>query len=59
MVTGIRLKAQQIAQDALNQYGDKIEVVFCNNDAMALGASTGNRGSRTVTVNEDIYLSRR
>ena len=31
-------KAQQIAQDALTQYGDKIEVVFCNNDAMALGA---------------------
>ena len=31
-------KAQQIAQDALNQYGDKIEVIFCNNDAMALGA---------------------
>ncbi len=31
-------KAQQIAQDALTQYGDKIEVIFCNNDAMALGA---------------------
>ncbi|MFR5732698.1 MAG: substrate-binding domain-containing protein [Clostridium sp.] len=35
---GSRQRAQQIAQDALNQYGDKIEVVFCNNDAMALGA---------------------
>ena len=31
-------KGQQIVQDALTQYGDDVEVVFCNNDAMALGA---------------------
>ena len=30
--------AQQDVANALSQYGDKIEVVFCNNDAMALGA---------------------
>ena len=28
--------AQQDVANALSQYGDKIEVVFCNNDAMAL-----------------------
>jgi len=30
--------AQQDVANALAQYGEKIEVVFCNNDAMALGA---------------------
>ncbi|WP_432627630.1 galactose ABC transporter substrate-binding protein [Brotaphodocola sp.] len=48
-------KAQQIAQDALNQYGDKIEVIFCNNDAMALGALQAIEAAGR-TVNEDIYL---
>ena len=48
-------KAQQIAQDALNQYGDKIEVVFCNNDAMALGALQAIDAAGRK-VNEDIYL---
>lgn len=48
-------KAQQIAQDALNQYGDQIEVIFCNNDAMALGALQSIEAAGR-TVNEDIYL---
>ena len=48
-------KGQQIAQDALNQYGDKIEVIFCNNDAMALGALQAIEAAGR-TVNEDIYL---
>ena len=48
-------KAQQIAQDALTQFGDQIEVVFCNNDAMALGALQAIE-SAGRTVNEDIYL---
>ena len=48
-------KAQQIAQDALTQFGDQIEVVFCNNDAMALGALQAIEAAGR-TVNEDIYL---
>ena len=48
-------KAQQIAQDALNQYGDKIEVIFCNNDAMARGALQAIEAAGRK-VNEDIYL---
>lgn len=48
-------KAQQIAQDALTQYGDQIEVIFCNNDAMALGALQAIEGAGRK-VNEDIYL---
>ena len=48
-------KAQQIVANALGQYGDDIEVVFCNNDAMALGALQAIQ-SAGRTVNEDIYL---
>jgi methyl-galactoside transport system substrate-binding protein len=48
-------KAQQIAQDALTQHGDKIEVIFCNNDAMALGALQSIEAAGRK-VNEDIYL---
>lgn len=48
-------KAQQIAQDALTQYGDQIEVIFCNNDAMALGALQAIEAAGR-TVNKDIYL---
>ena len=31
-------QAQQIVANALGQYGNDVEVVFCNNDAMAMGA---------------------
>lgn len=48
-------KAQQIAQDALTQYGDQIEVIFCNNDAMALGALQAIEAAGR-TVDKDIYL---
>ena len=48
-------KGQQITQDALTQFGDKIEVVFCNNDAMALGALQAIDAAGRK-VNEDIYL---
>ena len=48
-------KGQQIVQDALTQYGDKVEVVFCNNDAMALGALQAIEAAGR-NVNEDIYL---
>ena len=48
-------KGQQIAQDALTQYGKDIEVIFCNNDAMALGALQAiNAAGRKV--GEDIYI---
>lgn len=48
-------KGQQITQDALTQFGDKVEVVFCNNDAMALGALQAIQAAGR-TVNKDIYL---
>ena len=47
--------AQQDVANALSQYGDKIEVVFCNNDAMALGALQAIEAAGRK-VNEDIYL---
>ena len=39
----------------LSQYGDDVEVVFCNNDAMALGALQAIEAAGR-TVGEDIYL---
>ena len=48
-------KGQQIVQDALTQYGDDVEVVFCNNDAMALGALQAIQAAGR-TVGKDIYL---
>ena len=48
-------KGQQIVQDALTQFGDKIEVVFCNNDALARGALQAIDAAGRK-VNEDIYL---
>ena len=48
-------KGQQITQDALTQFGDQVEVVFCNNDAMALGAKQAIEAAGRV-INEDIYL---
>ena len=48
-------KGQQITQDALTQFGDQVEVVFFNNDAMALGAKQAIEAAGRV-VNEDIYL---
>ena len=48
-------KGQEIVAAALTQYGDKIEVVFCNNDAMALGAAAAIEAAGRK-VGEDIYL---
>lgn len=48
-------KGQEIVAAALTQYGDEIEVVFCNNDAMALGAYQAIEANGRV-VGEDIYL---
>ncbi|MBR2676348.1 MAG: galactose ABC transporter substrate-binding protein [Solobacterium sp.] len=48
-------KGQEITANALSQYGDKIEVVFCNNDAMALGAAAAITAAGRK-VGENIYL---
>ena len=48
-------QAQQIVANALGQYGNDVEVVFCNNDAMALGALQAIE-SAGRTVGKDIYL---
>ena len=47
--------AQQDVANALAQYGEKIEVVFCNNDAMALGALQSLQQAGR-TVGKDVYL---
>ena len=48
-------KGQELCANALTKYGDAVEVVFCNNDAMALGAATAIVTAGR-TVGEDIYL---
>lgn len=48
-------KGQEIVAQALTQHGDKVEVVFCNNDAMALGAYQAIE-SAGRKVGTDIYL---
>ena len=48
-------KGQEIAATALSQHGDKVEVIFCNNDGMALGAAAAIEAAGR-TVGKDIYL---
>lgn len=48
-------KGQEIVANALTANGDKVEVVFCNNDAMALGALQAIESAGRV-VGKDIYL---
>jgi methyl-galactoside transport system substrate-binding protein len=50
-----RNKGQEIAQNDLAKFGDDIEVVFCNNDDMAIGALQAIQAAGR-TVNKDIYL---
>lgn len=50
-----RNKGQEIAQNDLAKFGDQIEVVFCNNDDMAIGALQAIQAAGR-TVNQDIYL---
>lgn len=47
--------AQQLVANSLSQYGNDVEVVFCNNDAMALGALQSIQAAGR-TVGEDIFL---
>lgn len=48
-------KGQEATATALSKYADEIEVVFSNNDAMALGAIEAIESAGRV-VGEDIYL---
>ena len=48
-------RGQELVATALNTFGDEIEVVFCNNDGMALGAYQAIQAAGRV-VGEDIYL---
>lgn len=48
-------QGQQIVANALSAYGNDVEVVFCNNDAMALGALQAIQTAGR-TVGKDIYL---
>lgn len=50
-----QVKGRRIVTEALAQYGDDVEVVFCNSDAMAIGAL---EAIETVgrTPGEDIYV---
>lgn len=48
-------KGQELANTALAQFGNDVEVIFCNNDAMALGAAQAIT-SNGRTIGTDIYL---
>ncbi len=50
-----REKGQTICANDLAQFGEQIEVVFCNNDDMAIGALQSIQAAGR-TVNKDIYL---
>ena len=48
-------QGQTIAANAITAHGDKIDVIFCNNDGMALGAYAAIEAAGLV-VGEDLYL---
>lgn len=48
-------QGQQIAANGLAQFGNKVDVIFCNNDGMAVGASAAIKQAGR-TVGKDIYL---
>lgn len=48
-------KAEELTTNALNITGNKIEVIFANNDAMALGALTAVK-KQNMKVGKDIYI---
>ncbi len=48
-------KGQQIAASALTQYGTDIDVIFCNNDGMAIGAAAAIEAAGRK-VGQDILL---
>ncbi|MGT2742383.1 galactose ABC transporter substrate-binding protein [Streptococcus plurextorum] len=48
-------KGQEMTASALEQFGDKLEVIFANNDGMAVGAVTAIEAAGR-TVGKDIYV---
>ncbi len=48
-------QGQELVANALGSFGNQIEVVFCNNDGMALGAYEAIKAAGR-TVGKDIYL---
>ena len=48
-------KGGELAANALQQYAEQIEVIFCNNDGMALGAKQAIEAAGRK-INNDIYL---
>ena len=50
-----QVKGNELVNNALTQYGNDVEVVFCNNDAMALGALQAIQTAGRK-VGTDIYL---
>lgn len=48
-------KGQELANTALTQFGNEIDVIFCNNDGMALGAAQAIAANGR-TVGKDIAL---
>ncbi|MEY8338396.1 substrate-binding domain-containing protein [Lachnospiraceae bacterium 62-35] len=48
-------EGEQLAAEALQQYGERAEVIFCGNDAMAIGAERAIKKAGR-TVGKDIYL---
>ena len=52
---GEQSKSQELAADALEQFGDAVDVIFCNDDAMALGAAQAIKDAGR-SVGDDIYL---
>lgn len=48
-------KGQEFTANALEQFGDKLEVVFSNNDGMATGAVTAIKAAGRK-INEDIFV---
>ena len=51
----MRERGQEIVANDLAQFGNQVEVVFCNNDDMAIGALQAIQAAGRK-VNEDIYL---
>jgi len=50
-----RAQGQELTSTAISQFGDKIDVIFANNDDMALGAIEAVKAAGW-TVGKDVYI---